>query len=1820
MNIKEAIDFETYYFQSLLETIVKKSQDKLDEPLQQSVQNFVDFLSSEISPLNSIEKLAHLQGTSDLSIFFSDLIERINEGHPDVAIQNRDEYARDFLEIFRELAKDEEWQRTILQELLGETAEPVITDQDSYGPYPDEVQSVDFIHFVHRQIDEMTSGEFRERAPEALQSLEKLLQRLGEGKANGDQFENFRSHESVMPVISTWDKLNKFTFTSQSIEEYIGQFSENISEFYQSLLKLYQDDKELFDGICEGKSPVVEETPVTSQEEGIELIQSAEEPAEKPTEKVELTDEDKNLRWLLRDYIQHEIEELTREINNCLDDPAQEESQSIILDNLKVLRDLGQIHKYPLIESVSSDIGAALKQYFQEDQKLSDPAHMSLQSIFKMFPDYIDAVLENSVTTQIDAIHQLRGDFIGSLTLKPTVGPEVGWSEKDQIQPVFAEVNSLLLKQVESNLNALLTDLNNNDLKKELLSQINHLKFWFNLFGLSGGENILQVFHNWLDNPQQQEKLIKKQGAIIEALGALSENIFETTADDWISHMENLTRIGREPEEVSIDKSHKAFADVTAREIETILKELQAENADFLDILENRVIPQLQQITANSRLIENSELPEICDYLLVQIPLIREREAGEHEQLKNKIIHILNEISQSAKNLPTPPPVSNLKQKVDQLFSAAKDELEDAGETELIEETELVPQSESEEQVPDDQFDDTYKDETLSYLDELAGHLQQLSENLDDDSALKGIENLLHTINSSAQMLNRSDISDLAGPLENLTELIQNKQVRILKQYTTLCQKFNKNVRKRLGDKKVDAAKFAELINKYIARYEVETDSPESAKKKSRRSGISKLVKKTSRRKSSRPKKSPKAEEVEVESEAEQEPMLQLEEKDPELLDIFKNEAADKLDTIESQLNLIDKFRYDKQTFQSIDHAVHEIRSAAKMLGFSEIGSLVDHLEELVELIGKSDPENWREIIPTFRKCILVIRELTEKQQISQQSYDEISDSISNFVVQFRQKVPEQEPVAKKSPVTEKVTEEQKPIEAMLQSFLQEGREYLEDMNFLLMKIEKEPENQESLEKLLRSAHTLKGSSSMVYEQELEKLMHLTEELIEKFQNTKETPGTEVIDLFFGVVDEGEFILNALATGNKKKIKNFEKLIKDFEKVIPGAADTIDKPKSEAKSETEEEKKSEYISVAEPGEEEKPRESHLRMNIKQIDSLLNEAAELVINNNQFRMQIERFKNYLPKLDVEGKNLDHVLWQLDKMVKDQERLMSILKPGLDNMQEVEESHKNQYADIKNIIDHLQKFQNNFTSTMQGIKESGKVYEQQLQKITKLSTQIHDEIMRARLIPIGMLFQRFNRPLRDIAKKYDKKINFEMEGESTEIDRILADKLYEPMLHLMRNALDHGIETATERKKLKKPEEGSIQVSATRERNNVLITVEDDGKGIDVDKIRLRVIELGILGEEEIEKLNPQELYEFLMYPGFSTAEEVGSLSGRGIGMDIVRSQIHKLKGDLRIYSESLKFTRVTIRVPISITVTQAMLAEIAQNTYALPLLQVEETANVSQENLTLRDDGYFIQLRGMDIPVIHMSNLLKIKEVASTPMSVNSMYPVIIVQDEGKKAGLLVDNIVQREEILIKNIGESLQRTKFIMGGTILADGRVVLVLDIPQIVFSSLRLKERSAALLPEDFRGTIDKPQQAGGVSKKSDLEKRVIKGRKPLILIVDDSLSVRKFLSGMLSKNNYEVETAKNGQSAIEMLAQKDYDAIVTDLEMPRLSGYELIEQIRADSRWDKLPIIVLTGRASKQIEQQSLKLGANQFVIKPFKDRDLLRKLSLYIDYQE
>ncbi len=1828
MDLQKAVDFESFYFHSLLEMIRKNGNQKLPSSVHDSLNSFVDFLASGTTPLDSIEKLARLQGTSDLSIFFSDLVERITENPPESTIEKISDNANDFLEIFNELAKEPAWEKLVTHTLIqGHPVEEMAIDEDiqpvTVAPPTLPGRDLNITEFIHTRVSEKLTEFMMERDPLSLDMVNSLFTRLENDFSMRFLRDDFPDNESLLTVIELLEIIYQPPVIYKQLEDYFHNFWSNIQILTSELFTLSQEKFEEFEALCTGVVGVPETVSGRATEID-KIIENVQEHGEKEELRIDLSDEDRNLRWLLKDYIVNEIKELTREVENhmarLIEKPGDKQSQAVVLDNLKVLKDLGQIHKYPQIEAVNTEIFGHLKSFFQEQHPLPPVAGNLIKDLFGSYITYIDGVLSENEQPEITLLTQRKNDFLS--IIKKTATPEISLSPKEpgDLQPVFIEVNSRFIRRIHRSLDEFKQHPQETPVKDQLLSDLNHLNLWYKYWKLSGGQNVLEILQNWLKNPAQHGKLIAKYDKVREILQDLSARIFSAAPEDWTGYVEKLTLAGKGSDGVDVKKSLKAFIDVTTRQMNEIKVVLNNPEIGIDSICREWIAPRFDQIRQNCVILIQPELQNICQKVLDNLSVPPAVGDDQVTEFRGKFDGFLDQLITAVKNLPRKIKLDNLMNQLDDLLAPLKPIHESVG-AEISVEVEAFPEEPAgEPEVSAEQeMENTFRKEISRNLDEMLVILKDLDADIYDDKALQSMGNMLHSVNGAAQMMNRAQMAKLTGSMENLIELISGKKVELRKQYVTLLRKGLKANQKLHDDKKVDSLKIVKSIDDYIEKHRSPEESEDLAKKKS---PPAKPVKKTRKRKKSGAKTVPESEKIETVPETPTvEPLLKLSEQDAELLDIFREETGDNLNNIEEHLNLIEKFKYDRQTVQSLDHAVHEIRSAAKMLGFSEIARLFDELEKLLEIAGKQGESDWPAVIPVFRKTVQVVRELTGKQQVSQQLYDDVSESLSSFVSSFGMR-----PVPQSTEDLPPAAPEPKDAiftpDPMLKSYVQEARVFIEELNFVLMKLEKDPENKSLTDQLMRSLHTLKGSSSMMYQEELVNILHSSEELVERLAVKKGGFPPETCDLMFQVVDEMDYMLNNLDLKGRVKLKNYENLLTDLAeavKKIPREETPVTE-RAPKKQILDSEK--EYLSIADDVEvpEELPGDADIRLKVGQMDKLLNEAAELVINNNQFKNQLDRFKSYVPRLDVEGKNLQNVLWQLDKIVKEQDRLLVSLKPGLLNMSTVHDAQLDHNENIQGIMEHLQKFQTNFSQALQGIKESGKLYEEQLQKITRLSNQIHEEIIQARLVPVGVLFQRFQRPLRDLAKKYGKKIQLYLEGESTELDRILADELYEPLLHILRNAIDHGIEPVEERKDANKPEEGLIKIMATHERNYVIIAVEDDGRGIDLDQIRDRILEMDLLKKSEIQKLTQQDLYEFLMFPGFSTARVTSTLSGRGVGLDVVRNNIQKIKGDLRIYSQPGRFTRMSIRVPISITVTQAMLVDINQNTYALPLLQVEETTYVNQENLKLKDGSYFIALREGEIPVIHMSHLLNLPDSVSQPISRLSRLPVIVVQDEGKRTALLVDKIMHREEILIKSMGSMLQRTRYIMGGTILADGRVVLVLDIAQVVFSTLRLKLKDLRLQPADFKPADERRVKTRETPRKSEIGRRKITGRKPNILVVDDSLSVRKFLSGMLNKNHYEVELAKNGQMAIDLLNQKEFDAVITDLEMPQLSGYALIEQIRSESRWEELPIIVLTGRASKHVEQQSTRLGANEFVIKPFKESELLERLKKYIDYRK
>ncbi len=1803
MDIQRSVDFETYYFLRLLETITEQGKNALDGSLNKSLDTFINFLSSGATPVENIEKLARLQGTSDVSIYFSDLLERIKQYSPDNAVEQMNEYATDFIEIFKELARDVSWDQHVLQELMGLTSA-----QEEFS----------LKEFVSLQAKEQVLSQFDRNKPTLERNVITLFNRIDEGEFLPKVFADYKKNDDLQNSIDLFDEIYQVPHDSISLEKYIQDLSQNINKLSIELDRLSGENEAIFSAFCTGRQiPVGPEAAESELDEIIESVEQKEGTAEGATQ---ITPEDKNLRWLLRDYLVHEIDELSKEVTVKLEkliaSPNDQEAESIVIDNLKVLKDLGQIHKYIAIEKISSELLSNLKAFFNSGESIPPLTVDLVHDILSNFTKYINAVLEENEADILNLLEENKKRLFEVLHPILPTDKLIGFDDQEKLHSIFEEVNTIFMEKIREDYNSLLNNPDDDQIKEYLIDNLEHCKMWYGLLKISGGVNVLEVLLNWLRNPKQHEKLIGKQGEIFNSFDALSKQLFTNSPEKWTEYIEKLI-IGVSPkEEVDISKALKAFKDVTKRGLSSVKNACQDDSINLDTILNEYLNNQLNQLMENSILIKNNELKLLGKFLLdIQSKLLLVSKEKEGE-IRSTLPDILTQVMDSISNLP-------LAINIEQAIQDIRDKFQGIIELPTLTSEEIYRTEgelgKMEDTTIDRELKDTFYSEFNQYLNEMKECIKHLSDNMLDDAKLRELNNVIHTFKSSAQMMNRQEVRSLLDPLEHLIELITEKKIDLTTQFVSLSSKVVNSIRKQLKGKQVDLNELTDAIEDYVSKNSSEIELTVERKKKPEKDFISPPIDLKKPHEQGEPafeKISEDIQKKDAEISEEREQLLKLQETDPELIEIFRNEASDSLDSIEKNLTLIEKFHHDKQTLQSLDHSVHEIRSAAKMLGFSEIAALVDRLEELIELVSKKEFENVKEMIPSFRQVIHVVRELAENQEVSQSKYDDAAMAISQFLTMLKEdtvKLPKKEPEIL---LDQQEQKEPEVTDLMLQSFIQESREFVEDLNFILMKIEKDPDDQDLVYRLMRTFHTLKGSASMINQKSVEKLTHLCEEVVEKYRKSKENLSEQVCDLFFEVIDEIEFIISALASEEKEKFKNFDKIKEKLESELSSDKKKgIRRRKVKQKSKKADESTESYFSITDQIESKEPTDidAHVRLRVEQIDNLLNEAAELVINHNQFKNQIDKYKGYLPRLDTEGKNLQNILWHFDKIGKEQQQLMDLFKTHIQNIPVVKESQKNQIESIQRATSNLQKFFHNFSVTLQGLKDSGRIYDEQLQKIIRLSNQIHEEIIKARLVPIKILFTRFHRPLRDLAKKMGKKIKLYLDGENTELDRILAEKLYEPVLHILRNAIDHGIELPKERKKARKPEEGLIKLTASQERNFITITIEDDGKGIDVDQIRTKAIELGYLKEKQARELTDREIFEFLLYSGFSTLEETTTISGRGFGLDVVRNQIQKIKGDLRIYSVPGKGARFVIRLPISLTVTQAIIVEVNKNSYAIPLLQVEETTNINPSDLELKKKNYYINHRGYEIPVINLSSLLVMPQEEPVSISQDSEYPIVIIQDEGKKIGLLVEKVLQREEILIKSLGHLLEKVRYVLGGSILVDGKVVLVLDVPQIVFYSLRLKESTLQLKSEVSLKTNTLELKDEEVSKQ---KKRLIKDRKPLILIVDDSLSVRKFLSGLLTKHKFSTEVAKNGDAALEKLNLHDFDLIITDLEMPQLSGYELIEQVRSDLRWESLPIIVLTGRASKHIEDNALKLGADEFIIKPFKESDLIDKIKNFI----
>jgi chemosensory pili system protein ChpA (sensor histidine kinase/response regulator) len=498
-------------------------------------------------------------------------------------------------------------------------------------------------------------------------------------------------------------------------------------------------------------------------------------------------------------------------------------------------------------------------------------------------------------------------------------------------------------------------------------------------------------------------------------------------------------------------------------------------------------------------------------------------------------------------------------------------------------------------------------------------------------------------------------------------------------------------------------------------------------------------------------------------------------------------------------------------------------------------------------------------------------------------------------------------------------------------------------------------------------------------------------------------------------------------------------------------------------------------------------------------------------------------------------------------------------------------------------------NDVASFHEGLMRSVDSANSDLTQQARMTRDLQQDLMRVRMVPFASISERLFRVARQSAKEVDKRVNLDIRGGAVEMDRSVLERMAAPFEHLLRNAIVHGVEARADRAAQGKEETGELLVQVSQQGNEVVLEFSDDGAGLDLDRIRAKARSVGLIGNDDV---SDTEAVKLIFEPGFSTADTLTELAGRGVGMDVVQSEAQSLGGRVETQTEAGKGTRFTIRLPLTLAVTQVVLVSAAGRTHALPASMVEQVLQMKEGALAEATARGAVVLHGQHVGLRYLPNLLGVR--AAQPVQQRSS-PVLMLHSGGGRIALHVDEIIGNREVVIKNIGPQLARMPGIAGATVLGSGEIVLILNPvslqqhidahPELVQATARVNASADAAPATEARSAAS------------------------TIMIVDDSLTVRKVTQRLLEREGYSVMLAKDGVDALEQMQDRQPDLMLVDIEMPRMDGFDLTRNVRGDERTREIPIIMITSRSADKHRNYAMQLGVNAYFGKPYQDTILL-----------
>ncbi len=799
----------------------------------------------------------------------------------------------------------------------------------------------------------------------------------------------------------------------------------------------------------------------------------------------------------------------------------------------------------------------------------------------------------------------------------------------------------------------------------------------------------------------------------------------------------------------------------------------------------------------------------------------------------------------------------------------------------------------------------------------------------------------------------------------------------------------------------------------------------------------------------------------------------------------------------------------------------------------------------------------------------------------------------------------------------------------VLDFFIPEAEEHLQIATQCLLGLESNPDPEE-IHRLFRSVHTIKGSAAQVGLRRLGAVAHRLEDLIGLLRDGALRPSAEITDACLQTVDALRKFLHRHWTGNDEMRSTVGPLLARMalwipEDLLEDAATGEDAARPES-VETDAEAAPAAHANASPGGTGKmgdrgPQAKSVRISLARLDDMMNSVGELVINRTRLIGRMAELKKLVEVLGISRKRLS------DKVAEFQEKYeFTRLGNGSSDSGPAERRKTDgpvqgaqqpastggwlDFSDLE--MDRYDDFNILSRSLTEISADISEVLSQlggfvgrvggDIDEFTKLGHHLQDEITEARMVPIGNLYTRLSRTARDAAKVCGKSVDLELVGEDTRLDNNIVQQITDPLIHLVRNAIAHGIEDAPARDRAGKSARGKVTVRAFHRGNHVFIEVQDDGSGLDYARIRQKGIDAGLVSATEAEHLSENELRAFLFHPGFTTAESKTEVAGRGVGLDVVRNNVHSLNGEIEIRSETGKGTCFGVKVPLTLIISQALFVRSGATVLAMPLAVVEEIRRLRPAEIEDVGGKLLTKVRGVVTEVVRLDSALALPPIEPT----NGYMNMVIVRAAGRQVGVVVEEVLGKDEVVIKNLGQYLRRVKLFPGATISTDGSLILLVDVNRLAGTSAAEVD---VVVPSANAARIFGPGAlavaSGSIPAAAVDEPAVEK----VVVIADDSISVRKFVGRILEKAGYCVKLASDGLEAAELVAQVGCHLVITDIEMPRMNGYELMSHLRQDPATRRIPVLVVTSRAGAKHRERAMKEGAASFLTKPVQEEQLI-----------